>query len=223
MIKNGGEEMKRIIALLLLSVSLSLVCTSCSEQGTPHVQDDAQTEAVERVDLWSIDVNQYVSLCEYSGKTIKYSSPTSSHGALIWKYVIDNSSVISYPEQPLKYYFNQIKAKYIYFAKSGDMSYAELLQKLGIGSEEVLWDEARELLKEDMMLHALLVAENISLSDEDKEKYFDKYVQKYVTDLGYNESYVREHMRQEIYDSMLYDKALEKLISLNEFVLEDGK
>ena len=70
---------------------------------------------------------------------------------------------------------------------------------------------------------ALVKAEGISLSDDEKKNNFDRYVEKFVNDYGYGEEYVRENMSEQIYQTMLFDKTLERLITLNKFVSEDKK
>ena len=73
------------------------------------------------------------------------------------------------------------------------------------------------------VLHALIKAENITLTDADKQNNFERYVVKFVDDYGYGEEYVRENMSEQIYDTMLFDKTVERLITLNTFVdIQEG-
>ncbi|MBQ7383301.1 MAG: hypothetical protein IJV72_00730, partial [Clostridia bacterium] len=88
--------------------------------------------------------------------------------------------------------------------------------------EEDMIAEARELTRDDLVFAAVVKAENISLSDADKQNNFDKYVEKFVNSYGYGEEYVRENMSEQIYETMLFDKMLEKLITLNKFASTEG-
>ena len=77
--------------------------------------------------------------------------------------------------------------------------------------------EAKEMAIDDVIYELVRRAENITLSEEEKESLFDKYVDKYVEDYGYTKSYVKKNMSELIYDSMLYDKTTEFLIKNNDF------
>ena len=56
--------MKRILAILLLCAALSFCLFGCSEPTDGGDSTAAQTEKVEPLDLWSININDYVSLCQ---------------------------------------------------------------------------------------------------------------------------------------------------------------
>ena len=70
---------------------------------------------------------------------------------------------------------------------------------------------------EILMLAALVKAEGITLSDSEKSEHFGRYLEFYVESYGYTEEYVKENLTDEIYESMLYDKASEFLIINNSF------
>ena len=79
-------------------------------------------------------------------------------------------------------------------------------------------EEAKALTKSDLVYSAIVKLENISISESEKERLFDKYVEKYVSVYGYNAEYVKKNMADEIYDSMLYDKTTEFLIKNNNLI-----
>ena len=173
---------------------------------------------MEALDLSALDISEYVSLCEYSGIEIEIRGG-ESRGDALWGYVVEHSEIKKYPEEQVEYYFEQARAKYAYLAKNAGVGYEEMLAELGV-SEESMREEAKKLTAEDLVFHALLEAENISLTDADKQNNFDRYVAKFTSDYGYSESYVRENMTDEIYESMLFDKLLEGLVIKNNF--KDG-
>lgn len=209
--------MKRIL-LLLLSVLMLMSFPSCKKEEEGESETTyAPSEDIEPMDISSLEISEYVKLGQYGGLEISYSPSEETRGEAVWKRVAEKSEILKYPEQQVKYYFNQLKAKYEYIAKNRNDTYANILLMLETDEEEMM-AEAKSLTADDLVFYALLDAENIELTDTDKENNFDRYVSKFVTDYGYGEEYVRSNMSDEIYETMLYDKTLEKLISLNEFI-----
>ena len=62
----------------------------------------------------------------------------------------------------------------------------------------------------------------IEVTEKDKERLFDRYVEKFVADYGYDRAYVENEMRELIFDTMLYDKTMEYL-TLNNTVIVPEK
>lgn len=208
--------MKKLIALLVVIMALLLVFSAC-EDTDDKGSDSASTEKIaDRIDISALDLSLYINLGEYKGIEITLAEG-DSRGDAVWSLVLNNSQVIQYPEQQVKYYFERSKASYEYLAKKGNDTYEHVISELGITEEQML-DEARELVKADLVLHALIKAESIELTEDDKQNNFERYVQKFVKDYGYSEEYVRENMAEQIYDTMLFDKTVEKLMTLNTFV-----
>ena len=114
---------------------------------------------------------------------------------------------------------SQSRARYEYIAKSRNDTYENVIALLGV-TEQTMLEEAKALVRDDLVLCALLKAENISLGEDEKKNNFDRYVKKFVDDYGYGEEYVRQKMSEQIYDAMLFDKVTEKLILINEFVVQ---
>lgn len=185
--------------------------SGCTGNGVKDGNSGTQT-----MDLSTLELDEYISLGQYTGLEIAVHGDTSYRGEAVWQAVVNSSVIKKYPEQQLEYYAAQSRDKYRYAAEQANMDYEEFLVSLEIDEEHIL-SEARTLCREDLVWHALLRAENISLSDEEKAKHFDRYVDKYVSDYGYSEQYVRENLEDDIYSSMLYDKTLEFLISKNKF------
>lgn len=208
--------MKKFLILLAALLIVSSAFTSCNKDKGDGAE--VTTKKVEALNLSELDISEYVSLCEYSGIEIELRDG-ESRGDAVWRYVTENSEIKKYPEAQLEYYFEQARVKYIYLAKGAELSYEAMLEQLGV-SEESMREEAKRLTAEDLVFHALLEAENLTLTDADKQNNFDKYVAKFISDYGYSESYVRENMADEIYETMLFDKLLEGLVIKNNF--KDG-
>jgi ABC-type microcin C transport system permease subunit YejB len=88
-------------------------------------------------------------------------------------------------------------------------------------SEADIEAEAKKYVKEDLVQLAVLRAEGIALTDDEKIKLLARYVKKYVDDYGYSEDYVRKNLTDEIYKSMLFDKMLEYLMLKNTFTVKE--
>ena len=77
--------------------------------------------------------------------------------------------------------------------------------------------DAKSLVKKDLIFELIRKKEGITLTDEEKNAFFDKYVKKYAESYKYSEEYVRAELSELVYDSMLYDKTVEFLIIHNSF------
>ena len=211
----------RKIAILLVSVilisSLLLSCNKDKDKGKDEQQNTTPT--VQEMDLTAVDISRYVTLGEYRGMTVTLASAEAKKSDAVWQKVVENSTVKEYPEQQVEYYMAQTKARYEYIAKSRNDTYENVIALLGVTEADML-EEARALVRDDLVFYAVLKAENITLGDDEKKNNFDKYVKKFVDDYGYGEAYVREKMAEQIYDAMLFDKVTEKLILINEFVIQ---
>ncbi len=216
----GGAVVKKIALILALLLLMSAALVSCKKDNGES-ENTADTEIKpEPMDFFELDISDYVALGEYSGMKVTCGEG-ESRGDAVWARAVENAEIKKYPEHQVNYYFEQSKAKYEYLARKGNDTYENILSGLGVTEEDML-AEARELTREDLVFAALVKAENIALSEADKKNNFEKYVEKFVGDYGYGEEYVRENMSEQIYETMLFDKMLEKLITLNIFVAKEN-
>ena len=212
--------MKKIIALVLLAV---LVCTSllACKPKTPPVEPGRKGKENEKMDISALELSEYVSLGDYKTISVSYDPEKISKGDAAWQKLIEISDIIKYPNDQIAFYFYQKQAGYQYMAKAGGQTYEELLSSLGV-TEDMMLEESKKLTAEDLVFYALVKAEKIELTQADKDANFDKYVALFVSE-GYTETYVRENLREQIYETMLYDKTLELLISFTEFTEIGGE
>ena len=186
------------IAALLLCLAISLFAFSCT--------GEKQEKDAEPMDLQAMSVQElgrYAALGKYTG--IKIKAIDQSKGEAVWRAVKNRATVAEYPEQQVNYYISQLEAQYKYYAEEAG------------ATEESVRAEAQEMAIDDIIFELVRRAENITLTEEEKESLFDKYVEKYVEDYGYSKSYVKKNMSELIYESMLYDKTTEFLITNNDF------
>lgn len=211
--------MRKIALILALLLLLSAAFVSCKKDNGDADNTSETDIKLEPMNFFEMDISEYVALGEYSGLDISCGEG-QSRGDAVWARVLEGAEIKKYPEHQVDYYFQQSKAKYEYLAKNGNDTYENMLAGLGV-TEEDMMAEARELTRSDLVFAALVEAEDIALSEADKENNFDKYVEKFVGDYGYGEEYARENMSEQIYETMLFDKMLERLISINNFDAEE--
>lgn len=216
---------KYISALLCLALIL-ISFASCKGEENNADTDETKSDVVvigENSFYSTLDLAEYVALCEYKGQTFDISDTDGTREDMekaVTQYIYENSEIKKYPDAPLEYYFEQEKSFYTYLAKGDAEQYDALLSDAGV-SEADFRELAKKYVAEDLVFYAITEAEGISVSDAEKSELFDKYVKEYVDTYGYTEEYVKENMVDLIYDSMLFDKTMEFLIANNSFVNND--
>ena len=195
----------RVLALLLCAL-FGLGLLSCSGD---------KVESAEPMDMQSIslqELGKYATLGQYTG--IKIKAGIQSNDEAVWRAVKNRATVNEYPEQQVNYYISQLEAQYKYYANEAGVSYDEMLAEVGATAESIKTD-AQNMAIDDVIYELVRRSENITLTSEEKQNLFDKYVEKYVTDYGYTKEYVKKNLADLIYKSMLYDKTTEYLIKNN--------
>ena len=204
--------MKNVIKRALVT-SLALIMLismfSCKKDG-----EDESVEPVDFAAMSDDELKSYAELGEYKLMTLKQGS--SPKGEVVWAAVKKNATVRDYPEQQVRYYVSQIKAQYAYYAEEAGISYKEMLREVG-ATDESIRSEAEAMAADDVIYELVRRDADITLREDEKSKFFEKYVEKFVADYGYSREYVKENMQDEIYESMLYDKTTEFLITNNQF------
>ncbi len=203
--------LRRISAILLCATCLLTFLTACKKENSDGSITEEQSISYEALTL-----SEYVRLGTYKGLTVSVSSDDETKADAVWKAVRQNCEIVACPEEQIAYYAAQTRAKYRYYAKENNLKYEEVLSAFHTSEEKIL-AEARNMVEDDLVFYAVTAAENITLTEEEVTRLFDKYVQKYVTDYGYTREYVSEHLRENIRSSMLYDKVTEFLITNNSF------
>jgi len=198
----------RTALVLLLAAVLVLSLPACQKDG--ETAKDGVVYDEERL-------SEYIAPFAYTGLTVELSSADALKSEAVWHLILSRAEVLSYPEDAVNYYAEQRRDTYRYYAEKNDWSYEQALEFFGV-SEEAILAEAREMVKGDLVYRYIVKEAKIVLSDGEKSAQLDRYVKKYAEDYGYSEEYVRENMKDLIYDSMLYDKTMEYLIVNNTFL-----
>ena len=210
--------MKRLWSLILVLALLAGFCVlsvSCGKDGEDGKEDQEKNNYysdAKKPDLDLVEISDYVTLGEYKGMTVKVAGVDHEEES-VWFRVLDNAEIIAFPEGLVEYYESQIIAIYEYYAKEKDITLDEALEAHGMSKDEIS-EEAKETACEDLVLAAIIEAEEIELTDEEIDRLFDKYVEEY-TAIGYTEYYIRNNLREIILEIMLRDKVMEFLLLNN--------
>ena len=171
-------------------------------------------EQVDVSELSLSELEECVEIAEYKNNT--FDTSNSDKQSVIKEHLTANSKLNELPEGAVDYYLEQLKEQYKYHANEAGMKYEELLEELSL-SEEKLKEEAEDLVFEDIIFAIIQKKENITVTESDKEKLFDRYVTKYAEIHSYSEEYVKTNLTDEVYQTMLHDKTMEYLIINNIF------
>ncbi len=225
----------RLLAILLASILLlcAIGCDKDNGGNTPDTPTDGNVSnegednggadgagEEEKLDYSNVVLSEYIKSIEYKELEILLESESDSKQDAVWEAILDSVDIEFYPVEPVRYYFNQTKRLYMEAVGNNEDDYYRLLKSRGISENDML-DDARAFVKEDLVFLYITEAEQISVSDTEKQELFDKYVDKYVSDYGYKRIYVIANMSELIYESMLYDKTTEYLILNNNFIVVD--
>ena len=214
------------VVLVLSTLLCSAACNEetvpdeTSEKMTEQVTDtNAEHEAFTELNYDGIDISKHVKEVKYKELEITLKKADDSREEALWEAILATANVESYPEDKVEYFFKQTKDAYMYLVNGNEEDYLLLLKNRGT-DENKMRDEARELVKKDLIYYYIVQTEKIAVTDKEKTELFDKYVEKYVSAYGYNREYVKDNMTEMIYDSMLYDKTMEFLIKENNFSVD---
>ena len=196
------------ILLALLLLSLLLMGAACSEN------EPEETDALE-LSYEGVKPRDCLSSVSYLGLTVSYDATKGTRSEALWQAVLDGAVVREYPEGAVAYYVSQIRAEYRYLADREGLTVEELLSLRGM-SEETVKEEAAAMVKSDLVFLYIVEDAGIVLSESERIAHYDRYADRYVEKYGFDRAYVDERLRDEVYDSMLFDKTVEYLLLRNE-------
>ena len=179
--------------------------------------DKAEEKPSETLSYEGVVLSDCVRLGAYEGLTVTLLSGDADRGEAVWEAVRGGSEILQYPEDAVAYYVAQAEARCRYYAKENGVDEEAAMAALGTSREEIAAD-AKRRVAEDLIVLAVQADAGIVLTEDEKTRLFDKYVDKYVADFGYDRAYVAENLADLVYESMLYDKTIEYLILKNTFV-----
>ncbi len=220
--KSIQRKALQIGATLLLCVICLVSCGSkqSNQEETSGSNGNAQNAYRAYHEYSKEELRQYIQLEQYIGLTIELSEDPLLAGEEMWEYIVKQGTVLKYPEDHVAYYIAQTQAKYRYYARQNEWEYEETLAYFNT-SETAIAEEARQMVKEDLVFWYIVKDAEITLTEDEKQSLFERYVNKFSEDYGYSRDYVTENMTELIYETMLYDKTLEYLMLQNHVLIPD--
>jgi len=127
----------------------------------------------------------------------------------VWEQAVNNATIHSYPEDKVTEIYNQNVSTYTMYGAMYGMSYEEFLAAQNYTDTQVL-EEARQMVKEDLIFYSIVKAENITISDEEYNATLPEFAAYYnYTD---PQELVDAYGEVSIRDGMLWNKTQDLLI-----------
>lgn len=127
----------------------------------------------------------------------------------IWAQVVTNATIHSYPEEKVNEIYNQNVSTYTMYGAMYGMGYEDFLKNQGFTDADVL-EEARSMVKEDLIFYSIVKAENITISDEEYTATLPEFAAYY--DYTDPQEMVDAYGETSIRDSMLWKKTQDRLV-----------
>lgn len=171
--------------------------------------------------------DQYKTCDEYrnSIKETINANLKKAHVAAIWEQVIENATILSIPQEQLDYWYWNFRGQveqyvYMYQMYGYQVTYEQMLVELGFENDDALKDYAEDMVEEELVMYAIIKAEQLEASDEEYRIFIESYMESSgKTEAEILEMYTEEYIRQQIVlnkiDNVVYD--------LNDLVLKSDK
>lgn len=127
----------------------------------------------------------------------------------IWEQVVTNATIHSYPEEKVNEIYNQNVSTYTMYGAMYGMGYEDFLKNQGFTDADVL-EEARSMVKEDLIFYSIVKAENITISDEEYTATLPEFAAYY--DYTDPQEMVDAYGETSIRDGMLWNKTQDLLV-----------
>lgn len=192
------------------------------QTGTYRVTVNAIQKLVvpELTDGTVSDLTDYETVAEYREsvrESLEDEAELNSHDAqrkAAFEKIMEASVFSGLDEKDVQSYVDETISYYSYYANMWGIEVGELTEMyFGISYEEFVADvkkEAEYVVKQYLILDAVIAAEKIELTDQEYEEKLADYAEEY----GYDDPQEAEEMlgKEEIRCSVLRDKAFEKIV-----------
>lgn len=190
-------------------VVFKVTVNSIKELVYPELTEEYVKEISEfdTIDAFKEDIR--VSLQEMNEATME-----SEKFDNVFNKVLDNSEVKSYPQNLLDYYSAVVKNRIIQNAAYFGMDFATFLSSTGLSEEDFdaeMLKSAEIMAKQELVLNAIVKAENLELSDEE----YEEGVENISKDFGYSskEEFLANAVEDEIRETLLWQKAVDLILN----------
>lgn len=188
----------------LAGVEVTFVCTVKQINGdnliVPEITDafvmeNFQCETV--ADFRTMISENLKARAEYTANNAMYNQ--------IFDYIIENSTFIAYPEEEIDRMFNEYTSMYKSYAEAYGMEYDVFLTSYIGKTEEELYADMRNYVKEDLIMYSLIKELNAELTDIEYNERLDTLSEMYGMDSQTFASYYGE---EAIRATMLWEEIM---------------
>ncbi|MBR5296167.1 MAG: hypothetical protein IKU24_06215 [Clostridia bacterium] len=134
----------------------------------------------------------------------------------VWLSLLEDVRVRSYPEEEIQDYIVLYKENYEDLAEKFQMSLEDLIEVYMEQTMEEFYEEARiyaqEKVKNDMIFTQLVRIQNIQLDEKEYQAGVEKYFEDEEEDFSSLEEFVSYYGEENLYRSILWDKALKEVV-----------
>lgn len=129
----------------------------------------------------------------------------------IWPVIMEDTVVLQYPEQELQAFYDEIMLPHKEFTESFDLAFADytsVYHSMTVEEfEESIRKEAENMVKTEMLCHAIAREENITVTEKDYEERAEEYVE--IFEVESVEELEEEYGKDRILQLILMDKVQE--------------
>ena len=145
---------KKIFASMIAAFTVFGACAglvACDDEL--ETAQTSETEAVEtqtfetEINDDGINAEEYVKSVTYKGLRVTLDDEDASKEDALWRSIYATVEINEYPEEKVKYYFEQTKKAYMHIVGDDEDDYLLLLKNRGI-TEGIMMEEAREMVKQ---------------------------------------------------------------------------
>lgn len=166
--------MKKSKLLFSLMITIVALC-GCSEKTKTIDTSELTISAYENIDVNVAELKKElesdaIDADQYLDQLVEQQIPN-----VVWNAVVDNTKIKIYPEDRLNAEIDHLHELYEKRAESFSISYDEYLStymKIDKDSmETILQDTAKEHVRDDLIIEAIMDAENLNVSNDDIQTY----------------------------------------------------
>lgn len=136
----------------------------------------------------------------------------------IWTAIVDHATFIEIPKQEFDFFYNDYREYIEYYAMMMGTNYDNMLKQFGFDDDAALQEYVNNIIKEELVVFAIIQAEQMEASDEEYAAMMKTLVDNTgKTEQEILEQYTEEYIRQQI----VLDKVNDFVRENNELVLKD--
>lgn len=190
---EASEELRGV------TLSFEITVNKISETIVPEYND---AFVAEKTDFATVD--------EYEADTL-----ATKREDLVWNTILENSTVIKYPEKNVKNYYDNMVDTYKAYASSYGYSFDNFITSyMGQDTETFLKSlitSAKSTVKNELVIYTISRAEGIEVTNEEYNARVGKYVEQYSVDD--TKALEDKYGKDAITLTILYDMVLEYVVA----------